>query len=168
VTGEPDAGSRPSIRCFISYAHDDDAILGFVDAFKAALEGFTYSNSGRKLEAFVDHDSIGWGEDWRESIRDSIDTALVFIPLVTLRYLDRPMCREELQLFVDSAEKLGVTSLFLPVVVLGQSKISESSPDPVARLIARRQAKDLKAAVLAGTESATWRTTMFDLSESLR
>jgi WD40 repeat protein len=127
----------------------------------------TYANSGRQLEIFVDHESIGWGANWQDRIRESIESALVFIPLVTLRYLDRPICREEIELFVDGAEKLGVTDLLLPVVILGHSQITEKSTDPVARIIAARQYKDLKAAVLDGTSSSTWRTSMLDLSESL-
>lgn len=167
-TTEPgNLSARPPIRCFISYARDDNASLSFVDEFKDSLSHLTYANSGRRLEIFVDHDSIGWGDDWREQIRDSIDTALVFIPLVTLQYLDRPMCREELQLFVDGAKKIGVTDLFLPVVVLGHGQITEQSSDPVARMIAARQYMDLKRAVIEGPGSATWRAVLLDLSEAL-
>lgn len=161
------SSSRPSIRCFLSYAHDDNENLSFVDEFRASLSHFTYANSGRRLEIFVDHDAIGWGEDWRERIRESIDTALVFIPLVTLQYLDRPMCREEIKLFADSAKKLGVSELFLPVVVLGHGAITEESADPVAQMIAKRQFKDLKNAVIEGPGSAVWRSTLLDLSEAL-
>lgn len=161
------SSSRPPIRCIISYAHDDETSLSFIDEFRSTLEHFTYADSGRRLEIFRDHDSIGWGDDWRERIRESINTALVFIPIVTLQYLDRPLCREEVQLFVDGARKLGVTELFLPVVVLGHRQITEQSTDPVAQLIARHQYMDLKQAVLQGTSSATWRATMLDLSEAL-
>lgn len=161
------SSSRPPIRCIISYAHDDETCLSFIDEFRSTLEHFTRADSGRRLEIFLDHDSIGWGDDWRERIRESINTALVFIPIVTLQYLDRPLCREEVQLFVDGARKLGVTELFLPVVVLGHRQITEQSTDPVAQLIARHQCMDLKQAVLQGTSSATWRATMLDLSEAL-
>jgi len=158
---------QPAIQCFLSYARDDEAELTFIDEFKSALNHFAYSDRGRRVEVFVDHDSIGWGEEWRQRIRDSVSAATVFIPLITFQYLSRPMCREELMLFVEGAQKLGATELFLPVMVLGHRFISEDSDDPVAQRIAQRQAKDLRNAVLQGTQSATWRETMLDIANSL-
>lgn len=163
----PAPADQPPIQCFLSYAHGDEAELTFIDEFKAALSHFAYSDRGRRVEVFVDHDSIGWGEEWQQKIRDSVGTALVFIPLITVQYLSRPMCREELMLFFESAKELGVTELFLPIVVLGHRFISEDSEDPVAQRIAKRQFKDLRDAVLQGTESATWRTTMLAIANSL-
>ncbi|MDQ2882688.1 MAG: toll/interleukin-1 receptor domain-containing protein [Actinomycetota bacterium] len=163
----PTPTDQPAIQCFLSYAHDDEAALTFINEFKTALNHFAYSDRGRRVEVFVDHDSIGWGEEWHQKIRDSIRTALVFIPLITMQYLSRPMCREELMLFVEGAQELGVTELFLPVVVLGHRSISEDSNDAVAQRIAKRQFKDLRDAVLQGTKSATWRTVMLDIANSL-
>jgi len=70
-------------------------------------------------------------------------------------------------LFFAGAQELGVTELFLPVVVLGHRSISEDSTDAVAQRIAKRQFKDLRDAVLEKTKSATWRKTMLDISNSL-
>jgi hypothetical protein len=163
----PAPADQPAIQCFLSYAHGDEDELTFIDEFKTALSHFAYSDRGRRVEVFVDHDSIGWGEEWHQKIRDSVGSALVFIPLVTVQYLSRPMCREELMLFFEGAQELGVTELFLPVVVLGHRFISVDSEDPVAQRIAKRQFKDLRNAVLQGTESATWRTTMLSIANSL-
>ena len=52
-------------------------------------------------------------------------------------------------------------------MVLGHRFISEDSDDPVAQRIARRKYKDLRNAVLQGTQSATWRETMLDIANSL-
>jgi hypothetical protein len=156
-----------AIQCFLSYAHGDEDTLSFIDEFKAALSHFAYSDRGRKVEIFVDHDSIGWGEEWRQRIHESARSASVFIPLVTMQYLSRPMCREELLLFVESAQDLGVAELFLPVVVLGHRFIAEDSQDPVAQRIAKRQYKDLRNAVIQGTESAEWRARMVEIANTL-
>jgi hypothetical protein len=158
---------QPAVRCFLSYAHGDEAELDFIDEFKSALSHYAYSDRGRRVEVFVDHDSIGWGDDWHQKIRDSVGEATVFIPLVTVQYLARPMCREELLLFFEGARELGVAELFLPVVVLGHRFISEDSDDPVAQRIAKRQYKDLRDAVLHGTDSSTWRIAMLDIANSL-
>lgn len=158
---------QPAIKCFLSYARGDDAELDFINEFKAALIHYAYTDRGRRIELFVDHDSIGWGDDWHQELRDSIGEATVFIPLVTVQYLTRPMCREELLLFVDGARDLGVAELFLPIVVLGHRFITEGSDDPVAQKIAKRQYKDLREAVLHGTDSATWRIKMLEIANSL-
>ena len=52
----------PAIRCFLSYAHDDEASLGFVQEFKSSLQHFAYADSGRRVEIFLDWESIGWGK----------------------------------------------------------------------------------------------------------
>ena len=158
---------QPAIKCFLSYARGDNAELNFIDEFKSALTHYALSDRGRRIDLFVDHDSIGWGEDWHQELRNSIGQATVFIPLVTVQYLTRPMCREELLLFVDGARDLGVAELFLPIVVLGHRFITTDSDDSVAQKIAKRQYKDLREAVLHGTDSPTWRTKMLEIANSL-
>lgn len=80
----------PPIRCFLSYAHEDDEVLHVAAALKRSLEYLAYAHRKRRVEVFFDHESIGWGHDWRESIRTNIEGALVFIPLITQSYLPAP------------------------------------------------------------------------------
>src|SRR5437764_14013106 len=119
-----------------------------------------FSDQGRTLEIFVDRDTIGWGDDWQEGIEQAIAGAIVFMPVVTRQYFDRPACREELLTFYNEAQRLGVTSLLLPVVILGHSYISTDSTDVASRIIAERQYRDLKATWIDGPQSARWRQTI--------
>lgn len=157
----------PPIQCFLSYAHGDEANLSFIDEFSSALKYFCFADRGRRIEVFVDHESIGWGEDWRESIRASIRGALVFIPIVTLDYFTRPRCREELLLFHDTASRLGVAELLLPVIVLGERSITSENSDQAVQIIAQRQYRSFREAVVSGTQSATWRRAILGLANDL-
>ena len=89
------------------------------------------------------------------------------MPIVTRQYFDRPSCREELLTFHSEAKALGVTSLLLPVVLLGHSYVSADSQDVAARLISERQVRDLKDAWIAGPQSAIWRAAIFQLAGEL-
>jgi hypothetical protein len=155
------------IKIFLSYAHADEVVLDFIEPFTKSLKHLAFSDQGRTLEIFVDKDTIGWGEDWQSGITKGIEGAAVFMPVVTRQYFDRPSCREELLTFYNEAERLGVKSLLLPVVILGHDYLSTDSSDVASKIIAERQYKDLKATWTEGPESATWRKTIIALSAEL-
>ena len=52
----------PPIRCFLSYARQDDVVMDFVGPFADALRQYAYADRGRSLEIFLDRASIGWGD----------------------------------------------------------------------------------------------------------
>ncbi|GAA4886988.1 TIR domain-containing protein [Saccharopolyspora cebuensis] len=159
--------SESAIRVFLSYAHADDELLDMVKYFKVSLEHVAFADRGRRLDVFFDRESIGWGDNWKGKIRGSIEGAMIFMPVVTRQYFDRAACREELLSFHGEAERLGVTSLILPVVVMGHSYISEDSQDVAARIISERQYRNLEDAWIEGPGSATWRRTMMQLAREL-
>ncbi len=161
------AAAQPPIQCFLSYAHHDDQVMKFVVPFKESLESFAEADRGRRLEVFLDHQSIGWGEDWQERLREGVSGALAFIPMITRRYFDRPACREELLAFYHGAEALSATDLLLPVIVLGRSFVRTDSPDQVVQIIAGRQHRDIQPAVFAGPGSPEWNSTLLGLANDL-
>ncbi|MER5673352.1 toll/interleukin-1 receptor domain-containing protein [Pseudonocardia alni] len=162
----PGADQAP-IRCFLSYVHSDDAVLGVVEDFKHSLESFAHSDRGRRLEVFLDRQSIGWGDDWQEEIREGVSGAMVFMPLLTRRYFESVACREELLAFYNGADELAATDLLLPVVILGKSFIRIDSDDFVVHVVASRQYRDLQNAVIAGPGTAEWRRALIDLANDL-
>lgn len=82
---------------FLSYARvDNDEFDAVVDRLKRDLSARFHATTGRRLEIFVDRESIGWGADWRSEIRTSVANATFFIPVISMRYFESKMCREEL------------------------------------------------------------------------
>jgi len=44
----------PPIRCFLSYARQDDVVMDFIAPFAASLRHYAYSDRGRSLDVFLD------------------------------------------------------------------------------------------------------------------
>lgn len=158
---------EPPIRVFLSYARADDLVLEFIDSFATSLRHMALADQGRNLDIFIDRESIDWGANWQAAVRQGIEGAMVFMPIVTRQYFDRPACREELLTFSSEAKALGVSSLLLPVILLGHSYVSAESQDVAARIVSERQCRDLKDAWVAGPQSAEWRAAIVRLSGEL-
>lgn len=159
--------SAPAIRAFLSYSHADDSEFAVVDALVSKLKAFVRAKSGRELEVFVDRESIGWGENWRSKISGSVESATVFIPLLSANYLSSEPCREEFLAFNAKAEVLGVTELLLPILLFRSPLFSEESTDEVAQIAEALQYKPIEDALLAGYQSPEWLQCTRDLAESL-
>lgn len=157
----------PPIRCFLSYAQADDLETRFVRPFKNSLASLAYLDRGRRLEIFHDRDSLAWGALAQPTIRESVRSALVLLPIITRQYFDRPYCREELLTFHNQAAVDGVPSLLLPVVLLGESYLTEDNPDPAVRIIVERQQRKLREAWIEGVDSPVWRRTLLGLANEL-
>ncbi|MEV6826731.1 toll/interleukin-1 receptor domain-containing protein [Amycolatopsis sp. NPDC051102] len=159
---------QPAVQCFLSFTHEDDSFLNFVTPLKNSLEKFCASAHGRKIEVFVDRESIGWGEDWRTKIQDGLNAAMVFVPVISMNYFyESGACREELTAFYAKANELGLTQLILPLIVLGHELITGQSDDANIRIIEKLQYVDIKDAVLAGAGTAEWRRTMDVVADKL-
>ena len=82
---------------FWSYAHDDDELdSGGILKLARHIEEEYNLLSGEPLELFIDHDSIAWGNEWRQRINYALAKPTFFIPIITPRYFTRPECRREL------------------------------------------------------------------------
>lgn len=155
------------IRVFISYARRDDEQFNFIQPFKEKLDALVTIKSGRSLSIFVDRHDIGWGEDWRARIADSVEAAVIFIPMVTAVYLSRPNCREEFIAFHSKASAVGVAELLLPVLPFSTVVVSPSSTDEIARIVESRQYKILEDGILNGYSSPQWMSRMAEIADSL-
>jgi hypothetical protein len=157
----------PPIRCFLSYARQDDVVMDFVTPFATALRHYAYADRGRELEIFLDREAIGWGELVQPTLRAAVRATTVLIPVLTRRYFDRPYCREELFLFYNQAFVDGVRGLLLPVVLLGADHLTEHNPDLAVQIVVERQHRSVREAWLAGPESPQWRRTMLALAAEI-
>lgn len=157
----------PPIRCFLSYAHEDDLVMDFVEPFTKSLRQYAYADRGRELEIFVDREAIGWGDLAQPAVRAAVRGATVFLPLLTRRYFDRPDCREELFVFYNQTLVEDVRSLLLPVVLLGESHLTDDTSDLAVQLVAERQQRRIREAWVEGPSSAAWRRTLLGLANDL-
>lgn len=142
---------------FISYRRDDNrAFRGVVDQLRDDIANTFEARTGRNLSLFLDRDTIGWGEEWREKIRASVESATVFIPVVTMRYFTSQACRDELFAFHEVAKRLGVTQLILPIVLMGAENITREDERPEVRLIESLNYKSIEVQFRAGFDSPEW------------
>lgn len=164
----PDDSIPESVTdCFLSYKREDNDLGGVVDRIRTDLNGMYSAHTGKSLRVFIDRESIGWGEDWRQKIRESVERATVFVPVVTMRYFTSQHCREELMSFYNNADQLGVTELLLPIVLMGEDQIRSDDSREEVRLIETLNYKRLQKAWLAGFDSPEWRQAMFDCVQDL-
>ncbi|MDT8914087.1 toll/interleukin-1 receptor domain-containing protein [Amycolatopsis sp. PS_44_ISF1] len=153
---------RPAVRCFLSFTHEDDSLFdGFITPLRQKLQQYCAAGHGRKVDLFVDRETITWGQDWRRGIEEGLDAATVFIPVVTMHYfLESPACRDELLAFYARAKELGLTDLILPLIIAGHDFLTEDSDDACIRVIEKLQYVDIQDAVVAGAGSARFRDTV--------
>ena len=144
-------------QCFISYTRaDNSSFNGVVERLKSDLAGRFEATTGRTLRIFLDRESIGWGDDWRNNIRGSIESATFFLPVVTMRYFESAPCRDELIAFYENAKQLGVTELITPVILAGANQITPEDSREEVRIIERLNYRNIEDAWLDGYESPAW------------
>ena len=151
-------------QCFLSYRRDDNTDFdGVVDVLQKQLSGRFDARTGTELKIFVDRKDIGWGVGWRQKIADSIAGSTLFIPIITMRYFKRDICREELQAFLAAARQQGVTELVLPIVIAGSHNLTDEHEDDLVRQVAELNCKFIEAAWESNYQSAAWKTTVGEL-----
>ncbi|GGW07838.1 hypothetical protein GCM10010264_33180 [Streptomyces globisporus] len=161
-------GMEQENRLFISYAHKDNELFDeAVAIFAKDVSNFYSAKTGNTLNYFFDRQSIGWGENWRAEIDRGLDNSMVFMPIITMQYFNRAACRDELNAFKSSADRLGVKELILPVVIAGARSIKADHEIPEVRIIESLQYRDLESAFLSGPGTPEWRTALSVLTDEL-
>lgn len=153
------------IKVFLSYARFDEENLKFIDAFKKSIEYNIFSHGGINIKVFLDTDSIGWGEDWQQKIENEVNAATVFIPLLSATYIARKNCRKEFFRFYQTADRLGVTELILPVLLFERSDLFvPDSSDELVSTCSKLNWESIAEAIIEGNDSPVWRKTMAHLA----
>ena len=160
--------SIETVTGFWSYSRDDNSLDGggILELARLLREEYNLL-SGEPLELFIDHDSVAWGEQWRERIDSSLSQTTFFIPIITPRYFTRPECRRELLEFAAKAKSLGVEELILPILYVEIQGLSPENPDEAVALIAKTQYVDWRAIRLLETTSQGYRTAVNALARRL-
>ncbi|MEB0285498.1 toll/interleukin-1 receptor domain-containing protein [Cryobacterium sp. 10S3] len=128
---------------FWSYTHEDnDRSRNRVLKLAESLKDEFALSTGDELELFVDKDSLGWGDLWRERINGAIGDVPFFIPIVTPKFVRSEECRRELIEFSGLAKSRGLDKLLLPILYIDVPGLKSDSDDVVHALIARTQYVD--------------------------
>lgn len=125
---------------FYSYVHaDDENDLGRVTDLGRDIVGELKAITGDDdLELFLDRDGLHQGDQWRDTVDETLSNVAFFIPIITPRFFRSVECRRELQFFADKAEMLGISEIILPILYIDFSEIHDKdSTDPLIQMIQR-------------------------------
>lgn len=153
---------------FWSYTHKDDEQDGGRILRLASLIRDEYALlTGEELRVFIDRDSLGWGDEWRRRVDDSLDPSAFFIPVITPRYFTSVECRRELLRFAANATRLGVEQLLLPIYYVDVPDLAPDSDDEAMALVANTQYVDWRHLRLVDEASAEHRQRVNDAARRL-
>jgi len=129
---------------FMSYAHADDK-HEHVSRFRERLSDEVGIQIGREFPVFQDSIHIHWGEDWKERIKQSLNESVFLIPILTPSFFNSPVCREEIELFLQREKTLKRNDLILPVYFVNCDVLNDKvklNTDVLAQNIKRHQLAD--------------------------
>jgi hypothetical protein len=94
---------------FISYAHDDnnklvDEPIGWVEQFEKDFEQTLKEQLGRPPQIWRDSD-ITPNDDFEKKIFRRLAISVIFLPVLSKIFINRPYCLRELRAFAENAEK---------------------------------------------------------------
>jgi hypothetical protein len=123
-------------RIFISYSRSDDAYeKGDLRRFRDALSDALRYVSGDKVAIFQEDTDIGIGEREQERISQSLNEAIVLIPIITPSFFTDPNCRTILERFLERERSLGRDDLVLPIYYQQVRELEEAKQSlPQGRL----------------------------------
>lgn len=91
---------------FISYGHLDDEnpddVKGWVDLLVERLPGQMQGHLAYKPRVWRDEQSLRLHDRLEDAIRDGVESSLLFVPVLTPRYVLSGWCRDELEIFCAS------------------------------------------------------------------
>lgn len=138
-------------RAFLSYVRKDDK-YALLSTFRERLSEEIRLQTGEDFSIFQDWKDIGWGQNWRKRIAESLDDAVFFIPILTPAYFNSGACREELTLFLEREKKLERDDLILAVYYVDCPVLNDAA----------KRAKDQLAELIASRNYVDWRELRFE------
>ena len=137
----------PKPDAFLSYTRFDDR-RGRVSAFRTWLADAVEEVSGHAFDIFQDVDDengIALGKTWRKELGRMLDQTRFFIPILTPKFFTSPICRDELERFLELEANSGRDDLILPIYWIDCPVLEEApllARDPLAKAIDARQRWD--------------------------
>lgn len=123
---------RPS--AFLAYCHaDNQQDDEFVSTLREKLRGEVRTLTGEEtFDIFMDNAGIAWGQDWRERLKNELDSAVFLVPVVTPSFLRSPECRKEVLAFTEIERVRKRNDLILPLLYIDTQSITMASRDGVS------------------------------------
>ncbi len=157
---------------FLSYSHfDDEHDEGHITQFRALLEREVRAQTGREFVVFQDRRDIHWGQQWRQRIEQTLDSATFLIPILSPNFFASAECRREVERFVEREKVLNRYDLILPVYYIDSTLLNEAAAaqrDPLVQLFNSRQYADWRPLRLKSLKSKTVRQAVVNLAQSIR
>jgi uncharacterized membrane protein HdeD (DUF308 family) len=139
----------PELIGFFSYSREDDADShGSLSALRSRIQGELRGLLGRTAKTFrlwQDKEAIPSGTLWQSEIKNAVEQAVFFIPIITPTVIASPHCHFELNSFLTREADLGRDDLVFPILYIDVPALESSERrdrDAVLSLIARRQYVD--------------------------
>ena len=134
---------------FLSYAHvDDDESGGAVTIFHRVLLEELHLQSGGTFQLYRDRNDLRWGQAWRKTIEETLDSAAMLIAVISPSFFGSRECRGELARFLARESQLGRQDLLLPVYWIDTPIMQDQAQrrdDRLGQSIAALQYTDCRA-----------------------
>ncbi|MFA7242276.1 MAG: right-handed parallel beta-helix repeat-containing protein [Sulfuricellaceae bacterium] len=138
---------------FMSYVRSDDAHEnGRLTQFCERLSGEVKMQGGETFPIFQDRNDIGWGQQWEQRIKESLNAVTFLIPIITPSFFKSQPCCDELHLFLEREQELGRGDLILPLYYVDCPLLND----------AQKRAGNALVEVIAGRNFTDWRELRFE------
>jgi hypothetical protein len=136
---DPWSEDVPEPAAFISYVQaDDQHDGGYVTDLRKRLMAEVRVQTGEEFVIFQDRDDILWGQRWKRTIDNSLDSTTLLIAILTPSFLKSEACRSEVTRFLEREAQLGRDDLILSVYYVDTPQLGDPT-DPIARELMSRQ-----------------------------
>lgn len=158
---------------FLSYAHvDNERDKQYITKLGEMLQGEVRARTApHDFVIFQDWRDIRWGQQWKERIGQTIDSANFLIPILSPSFFASPECRQEVELFLKRENALNRNDLILPIYYIDHPPLNTATAaqhDPLAQLFNARQRTDWRKLRLKPLDSQKVLQVVFALAQSIR
>jgi hypothetical protein len=136
----------PELVGFFSYSReDDDSFKGTLSALRDAIQRELSAQLGRSKKTFrlwQDQESIAPGQFWASEIKNAVEQAAFFIPIITPRMVNSHNCHFEFEAFVARERALGRSDLVFPILYISVPALENEAQwrdHPVLSFVGQRQ-----------------------------
>jgi hypothetical protein len=116
---------------FFSYSREDDeAFRGALSALRDGIHRELSAQLGRSKRNFrlwQDQAAIAPGKLWETEIKNAVQQAVFFIPIVTPRAVTSKYCKFEFEAFLARERELGRDDLVFPILYISVPAIEDEA-----------------------------------------